>query len=194
VAALGKASGAHLHRLANGIDDRPVQPDVRPKSVSHEETYPTDLVDPDRITREVVRQADAVAARLRALGMSGRTVTVKVRYPDFRTLTRSATLTAPVDTGPQIARPAKRLLAELDLRSGVRLLGVGVTGLGDGSQQQLSFDAPGTGWDDASRAIDRIRARYGAAAIGPAVAAGPDGIRVVERGAQQWGPDRDAGD
>jgi DNA polymerase IV len=192
VATLGKASGTQLHRLASGIDERPVVPDVRPKSVSHEETYSTDLVDLERIDREVVRQADAVAARLRKHHLAGRTVNVKVRFPDFRTITRSITLATPVDTGPHLARAAKGLLAELDLSPGVRLLGVGVSGLSDDAAQQLTFDTlAGTDdpdWQEASRAVDRIRERYGAEAIGPAAAARPDGIRLVRRGAQQWGP------
>jgi DNA polymerase IV len=192
VASLGKATGRHLHQLANAVDDRPVQPDLRPKSISHEETYSVDLADPDRIAREVVRQADAVAARLRKHHLSGRTVSVKVRFPDFRTLTRSVTLSHPVDTGPHVARAAKGLLAELDLSAGVRLLGVGVTGLSEGVAEQLSLEALDGGdpsWDDASRAVDQIRERYGDTAIGPAAAATPDGLRLVRRGAQQWGPD-----
>jgi DNA polymerase IV len=195
VSSLGRASGTHLHQLANAIDPRRVEPDLRPKSVSHEETYSTDLVDPDRIGHEVVRQSDAVASRLRAHRLSGRTVTVKVRYPDFRTVTRSVTLPSATDTGPQVARAAKRLLADLDLSPGVRLLGVGVGGLVEGTVEQLTFDAvdgdDGAGWSDASRAVDRIRERYGAGAIGPASSTGPDGLRPIRRGAQQWGPDTD---
>lgn len=190
VAALGRATGHHLHQLANAHDERPVVPDAQPKSISHEETYPVDLTDPDRLEREIVRQADAVAARLRAAGARGRTVAIKVRFADFRTVTRSTTLSEPVDVGPLVARSAKRLLGQLDVSPGVRLLGVAVSGLVTDEPRQLSFDDPAPGWSDASEVVDQIRRRYGDSAIGPAVAAGPQGVDLVRRGAQQWGPDR----
>jgi DNA polymerase-4 len=190
--SLGKAAGTHLHQLAHAIDPRPVEPDRPLKSISHEETYSHDLVDPDRIHREVVRQSDAVAARLRARELRGRTVTVKVRFGDFRTVTRSVTVAVPVDTGPEITRAASDLLAELDLGAGIRLLGVGVTGLVDGRIEQLSFadvaESSRPSWGEASEAIDQIRARFGDTAIGPAASVGPSGLRLVRRGAQQWGP------
>ncbi|QGG97086.1 DNA polymerase IV [Actinomarinicola tropica] len=185
---LGDAAGRHLHELAHARDDRPVVPDAPPKSVSHEETYATDLVDLAVLRREVVRQADAVASRLRRAGLTGRTVQLKVRFGDFRTITRSTTLDVPLDTGPEIARAAKALLDRLDLAGGVRLLGVGVSGLGDDSGRQLSLIDVGAGWEDASRAVDLIRDRFGDAAIGPAAATTSQGLKLVRRGAQQWGP------
>jgi DNA polymerase IV len=193
VASLGAATGAHLHRLANAIDERLVTPNAQPKSVSHEETYSSDLHDPTRINTELVRQADAVAARLRRLGLVGRTVTVKVRFPDFHTVTRSTTLAVPVDAGPVIARAAKDLISSVDLSAGVRLLGVGVTGLDEPGPHQLTFDdvdsqANDAEWETATDAVDRIRGRYGDTAIGPAAAISSDGLRLVRRGAQQWGP------
>lgn len=188
--ALGAGVGGHLHRLAWAVDERPVVADHRPKSVSHEETYAVDLRDPDELRREVVRQADAVAQRLRRHGLAGRTVQLKVRFGDFRTITRSATLDEPVDTGPDVARAAKALLARIDPAPGVRLLGVGVSGFDDRPGRQLRLDAPaGADWEDASRAVDAIRDRFGDGAIGPAAASGPRGLRVRRRGAQQWGPD-----
>jgi DNA polymerase-4 len=189
-AALGEGVGGHLHRLAWAVDERPVVADHRPKSVSHEETYATDRHDPDELRREVVRQADAVAQRLRRHGLAGRTVQLKVRFGDFRTITRSTTLADPVDTGPEVARAAKSLLDQVDPSAGVRLLGVGVSGFDDRAGRQLRLDATaGPDWADASRAVDTIRERFGDGAIGPAAAAGPRGLRVRRRGAQQWGPD-----
>lgn len=189
VSALGDASGRHLHRLARGIDERRVDPDQQPKSVSHEETFAEDLRDPDELRREIVRQADAVGQRLRRHGVVGRTITLKVRYGDFRTITRSTTRSVGVDTGPEIARAAKVLLAGIDTSAGVRLIGVGVSGLVADGPRQLELDAPAAGWDDASRAVDAIRDRFGDGAIAPAATAGPDGVRVARRGRQQWGPD-----
>lgn len=195
IAALGVGVGTHLHRLAHGIDERSVEPDRPVKSISHEETFATDLVDREAVYRELVRQSDAVAARLRQADLTGRTVTVKVRFGDFDTITRSATVGVPIDTGPDLARTAKRLVSEIDLGRGIRLLGVGISGLASDTPRQLSFDELTTDqgasadWQSASRVVDDIRDRYGDSAIGPAVASGADGLRLVRRGAQQWGPD-----
>jgi DNA polymerase IV len=190
--ALGSALGAHLHRLAHAIDDRPVVVASTPKSISHEETYAADLTTHDALRREVVRQSDAVAARLRRLGLGGRTVTLKVRFGDFRTITRSTTSDLPLTSGPAVARAAKAMLDEVDVSQGVRLVGVAVTGLGVGGPQQLSLvadDGLPASWDDASDAVDQIRSRFGDRAIGPATAATSDGLDLARRGAQQWGPD-----
>jgi len=133
--------------------------------------------------------ADAVAQRMRNHGLTGRTVNIKVRFHDFRTITRAITLPAAVDTGPAITRAAKELLDHVDPSSGVRLLGVGVTNLIEEGVRQLSLEeVEHPGWDDASRAVDDIRRRFGDDAIVPASLRGPDGIRVKRRGDQQWGP------
>ena len=146
--AVGKASGAHLARLAWAIDDREVEPDREMKSVSHEETYPVDCYNESALHVEVVRMSDAVATRLRRAGIAGRTVTLKVRYGDFTTLTRSRTAPAGLADGPAIAGLALALLGEVDLSAGVRLLGVGVSNLAvaaSGPAQQLSLDLDGPG-------------------------------------------------
>jgi DNA polymerase-4 len=190
VSAVGDAHGRHLHAVANGIDDRPVEPDQPAKSVGHEETFPRDVHDAGRLGREVVRMADGVASRLRSNGLAGRTVTLKLRFGDFRTITRSTTLPTVVDGAPAIARAASELLAAVDPAPGVRLLGVTVSGLTTDPSRQLSFDDLGArSWDDASSAIDEIRARFGASAIGPAAAMGRDGLRIKRRGDDPWGPD-----
>ena len=129
VATVGAAHGAHLSELARGIDDRSVQPGGIPKSVSHEETFEFDVSDRSVLRSEIMRLSDAVAARLRAGGLAGRTVTVKVKHPDFSLRTRSATLDAPVQTPRLLAQTAQQLLAALDVSSGIRLLGVGVSNL-----------------------------------------------------------------
>jgi DNA polymerase-4 len=200
--ALGRASGAHLHALANARDPRPVVPEQQAKSVSHEETFARDRFRRDELEVEVVRLADAVATRLRRSGLAGRTVTVKVRFGDFRTITRSATVDGGVDSGHELAQIARRLLGDVDVRPGVRLLGVGVSQLGghsDRGGRQLSLDdllagdAPGANadWSSAEEAVDAVRARFGDAAVGPASLAGPGGLRVARKGQQQWGPDDD---
>jgi DNA polymerase-4 len=200
IAALGKASGTHLHALANVVDPRGVVPGQPMKSVSHEETFPRDLTDAATVRVELARLADAVASRLRASGTVGRTIGVKVRYGDFRTVSRSSSVTEPTDTTHEITRVARSLLDGIDLTPGVRLLGVSVTQLGAGSVRQLSLDdllveapGPGGGGDRGQQsrveaAVDEVRARFGARAVGPANLIGPNGLRVARRGAQQWGP------
>jgi DNA polymerase IV len=189
VRVLGDAVGRHLHNLSWAVDERPVTPDLQPKSISHEETFPRDIDDAAHLGREVVRMADAVASRLRRSDLAGRTVTLKVRFGDFRTITRSSTLPSVVDDGPAIARAGAALLAEVDCSVGVRLLGVAVTGLLAGAARQLSFeDVDAPSWQDASGAIDRIRDRFGDAAIGPASSLGRDGLRIKRRGNAAWGP------
>ncbi|MGI8661638.1 MAG: DNA polymerase IV [Acidimicrobiales bacterium] len=188
---LGVANGRHLWRLAHAIDDRGVTPEQAPKSIGHEETFARDHRSHETLRRELVRMADAVGARLRHNQLTGRTVTIKVRFHDFRTITRSVTLPTPIDTGTGIARVAKSLLSDIDPSSGVRLLGVSVSALGRGAARQLTLDDAGVdagSWDDASKAVDLIRNRFGDDAIVPATLAGPDGVRVKRRGDQQWGP------
>ena len=188
-AALGAANGAHLRRLARGIDDREVVPDQRPKSIGHEETFARDHHDLATLQKELVRLGDSVAGRLRGAKVAGRTVSIKVRFHDFRTITRSVTLPSAVDTGPDVVRAATELLSRVDPTPGVRLLGVHVSQLAEGAARQLTLDdVEAPSWDDATGAVDAIRARYGAGAIVPASLAGPDGIRVKRRGDQQWGP------
>lgn len=190
VGSLGHAAGRQLGRLASGIDPRPVEPGQRAKSVGHEETFPTDLHDHGRLGREVVRMADAVAWRLRRDGRAARTVTLKVRFADFRTITRSTTLDRPVDEGPALARAARTMLGGIDPSPGVRLLGVTGSGLVDAAARQLTLDdAVGADRHDASGAVDAIRARFGPSAIGPASSVDQRGLRVKRRGDAQWGPD-----
>jgi DNA polymerase-4 len=192
-AAVGRASGGHLHELANGVDDRPVVPDQRPKSIGHEETFARDRHGLDELQPEVVRLSESVAARLRDAGLAGRTVTLKVRFHDFRTVTRSTTLPTTVDTGLAVARAAKELLLTLDPADGVRLLGVHVTGLTEDGSRQLVLALDGDDgderWDRATDAVDGIRRRFGADAIAPAAMGGQGQVRVDRRGAQPWGPE-----
>ena len=202
VGALGPASGHHLVELAHGRDVRAVEVERAAKSIGHEETYPHDLHDVGDLDRELVRLADAVATRLRAAGSGARTITLKVRFAGFRTVTRSVTLPSAVDTGPELVAATKPLLHELDLSPGVRLLGVSTANFGGRSEQLGLFDESnrtdgGVDTEGARRsatAIDEIRERFGADAIAPASSVSRRGVRVVRRGAQQWGPDQGPSD
>jgi DNA polymerase-4 len=149
------------------------------------------------LERELVRLGDSVASRLRAHDLAGRTVTLKVRFHDFRTITRSITVADPLDTSMAIVREAKALLAQVDPGPGVRLIGIHVSGLLAGGPRQLRFDdllepseAAGGGWSEAEDAVDEIRARFGDELIGPATLVGPGGMRRKRPGEQQWGPNR----
>jgi DNA polymerase-4 len=142
VRMLGRAHGTGLHALARAQDDRPVVAERETKSISVEGTYDTDLTDRRLMEGLLTRQAGSVAERLRKNGMSGRTVTIKVRLHDFTTLSRSTTLPSPVDDAATVARLARSLLTELDTSGGVRLLGVGVSGLADWIQDDLFGEDP----------------------------------------------------
>jgi DNA polymerase-4 len=134
---VGQAHGRSLYRLARADDDRPVVVERETKSVSVEDTYDTDLVDRRLLEGLLDRQAAKVTERLRKSRLSGRTITVKVRLHDFSTHTRSATLSGPTDSARVVARLARTLLAEVDTSGGVRLLGVGISGLADWIQEDL---------------------------------------------------------
>jgi DNA polymerase-4 len=140
---------------------------------------------------------DRVASRLRSAGRVGRTVVLKARYGDFRTVTRSRTLPSATDLAAVVSGTAIELLRALDVEEGLRLLGVSMQQLdaatGDVVQEQLSFDdaiggRPQQDRHDLERAVDRVRARFGDDALGPATLVGPRGLRT-DRAGTAWGPD-----
>jgi DNA polymerase-4 len=126
---VGQAAGAQLHVLAAGRDERPVVADRAVKSIGHEETFATDRYDAAVLQRELVRLSDSVGSRLRAAGVVGRTVTLKVRFGDFSTITRSHSLPGPLLSASEIAQVSGSLLRGLDVSPGVRLIGVSVSSL-----------------------------------------------------------------
>jgi DNA polymerase-4 len=164
VRLLGTAHGHSLHHLGHARDDRPVVAERETKSVSVEGTYDTDLTDRKLMAALLTRQARSVSDRLRAGGLAGRTVTIKVRLHDFTTLNRSTTIGSPTDAPTTIGRLAVALLQDLDTTGGVRLLGVGVSGLADWIQEDLfaeyddaTEDDPLTGSAEAVAAVTRAR-------------------------------------
>ena len=142
VRLLGQAQGHGLWQLARAQDSRPVVAEREAKSISVEGTYDTDLNDRKLMEGLLTRQAKEVGTRMRKNGFSGRTVSIKVRLHDFTTLSRSSTLSSPTDDGATIGRIARALLGDLDTTGGVRLLGVGVSGLADWVQEDLFGDDP----------------------------------------------------
>jgi DNA polymerase-4 len=173
--AFGPGVGSHLQALAWGIDDRRVTPrrglDEPDKSMGHNETFGRDTDDPAVIQRELLRLSAKVAARMRAADVSGRTVTLTVRFSDFTTITRSRTLRDHTNLTPEIYATAADLYAALGLeRARVRLVGVRVEGLVDSTRatRQLVLGEREHGWEDAERAADKVALRFGKEAIRPA--------------------------
>ncbi|MEU1904130.1 DNA polymerase IV [Streptomyces hygroscopicus] len=141
VRLLGRAHGSSLFLMANGRDERPVVAERDAKSISVEDTFDVDLTDRTRVQLEIARLADRCVRRLREAGRSGRTVVIKVRRYDFSTLTRSETLRGPTDDPGVVREAAARLIEGVDTTAGVRLLGVGVSGLADYTQEDLFAQA-----------------------------------------------------
>ncbi|MEU9183595.1 DNA polymerase IV [Streptomyces sp. NPDC048484] len=141
VRLLGKAHGVALYAMALARDERPVVAERDTKSVSVEDTYDVDIHDRGRVRMEVQRLADRCVQRLRGAHLSGRTIVLKVRRFDFSTLTRSETLRGPTDDPAVVREAAARLLESVDTTGGVRLLGVGVSGLADYTQEDLFAQA-----------------------------------------------------
>jgi DNA polymerase-4 len=143
VQVVGQAHGHALIDLAFGRDDRAVEPERESKSISVEDTFENDLVEPSDLRIVLERDAAQVAARLRAARLFARTVTIKVRRADFTTLTRSRTLLGATDRAEILRDVALSLLAGVDTTGGIRLLGVGVAGLTDVLQEDLFADSGG---------------------------------------------------
>lgn len=164
VRRLGDALGGHLWDLASGLDDRSVEPVSSARSISVEETFDSDLVDADRIDREVLALADRLASRLRRAGFVASTVHIKVRYDDFTTVTRSHTFEQPVSTARDLYRTALTLLVRTAARvRPVRLLGIGAEGLiASAEPLQLGLEPR---WDDLEDVVEQVRGRFGSSAV-----------------------------
>ena len=165
--ALGPGPATHILSLARGLDDRAVVPHEPAKQISAEETYERDLDAADDVHREILRLAERVATRLRASKVTARTITLKVRFASFRTVTRSRTLDAPADSAARLAAVAKDLYRRMSLvRPRIRLLGVAATGLvaGAASEQMQLGERPDR-WRHADRAMDTLRERFGGDAV-----------------------------
>ncbi|MBC7372860.1 MAG: DNA polymerase IV [Frankiales bacterium] len=176
VRALGPAAGAHLSALAWGRDERSVVPHEPDKSIGAENTFSTDIDDPVVIARELLRLSERTAARLRASAQVGRTVSIKVRFADFTTITRARTLPESTDVGRVVYDTALGLYDALGLqRARIRLVGVRVEGVTDaaGQQHQLQLGEREHGWRDAEQAVDRAARRFGAGSVRPAALVDP---------------------
>jgi DNA polymerase-4 len=188
---LGTSAGEHLHQLAHARDHRPVVANQRAKSIGHEETFRTDLREPAALHRELVRMVDAVASRLHRAKIAGKTVTLKVRFASFETVTRSVTLPEVTASAHVLREATTRLLSGVETSEGVRLLGVSVSQLGQPVARQLSLDEVGRrSVVEADAIVEAIRDRFGSHAIGPAALTDPGGgLDRKVAGQRSWGPD-----
>ena len=180
VGALGSALGRHVHALAHNDDPREVVPDQEVKSIGAEETFAADLHERAACDRELVQLADKVALRLRRARVAARTVTLKVRFGDFETRTRSRTLPLATDASRLVLETARSLLDEFDTARGIRLLGISASQLGAPPPVQGVLDLDGASGEPdgtrraaAERAADEVRARFGERAVRPAVLVRP---------------------
>jgi DNA polymerase-4 len=173
--AVGVSMAGQLHRLAWGEDRRMVTArrghDEPDKSMGADETFGRDTDDREVLLREILRLSAKVAGRMRTAQVAGRTVTLKVRFADFTTITRSKTRNEATDVTQEIYRTAADLFTALGLqRARVRLVGVRVEGLVPRAsvQRQLVLGEREHGWSDADVAVDRATRKFGAAAVRPA--------------------------
>ncbi|MBN1103530.1 MAG: DNA polymerase IV [Deltaproteobacteria bacterium] len=164
--------GLKMHQLSTGIDEREVEPEHEAKSIGHEETYLKDILELETARRELLSLAVEVARRLRREGVSGRGLTLKVKYADFALATRSTTLSGPTDDGPEIYVEACRLLGRTAVgRKPVRLLGISLSQLTPAaSEGQLPlFDVRGSGRrrKELNRALDSLYKKFGRGSVRP---------------------------
>lgn len=160
---LGDAHAVRLHGLANGVDPRIVVTDRDEVTIGRETTFETDVSDLELLRGALLRLADDVGSRLRRTGAQARAVAIKVRFEDFRTITRARTLAQPTDVAHTIHETALALLEAERPLAPVRLIGVRAE-LGAGQPGLWEEDS----WRGAEQAVDRARARFGRAAIRPA--------------------------
>ena len=151
--------------VAQCLDDRPVEPDTPPKSMGAEETFERDTRDVERLRATLRGQSERVARELRAGGYAGRTVTLKLRFADFSTLTRRHT-DDPTQDGLLIYRRARALLERIPLRQPIRLIGLSVSGFRrDADPRQLSLFRDADRAERVGRLVDEVRARFGSGAL-----------------------------
>jgi DNA polymerase-4 len=179
IRALGEGTGASLYELAWGRDYRDVTPDEPDKSISAAETFAEDLEDPDEILREFLRLIEKATGRMRKRNLAAQTVSIKVRFSDFKTITRSKTLELPVIGVQESYEVVKKLYLGLKLdRARLRLVGVALENLIDQSAapQQLILGEREKGWREATEAIDRATARFGKGSVRPARLVDPEDL------------------
>lgn len=168
IRALGEATGASLYELAWGRDYRDVIPDEPEKSIGNEETFSEDLDNPEEILRELLRMTEKATARLRERSLFAKTISIKIKFADFSSLTRSKTVPIAIDNTHDTYEVVKALyLALRNEGARIRLVGVSLSQLQEGAPVQLELGARERGWREADTAIDRAQARFGRGSVRP---------------------------
>ena len=184
IRAVGEASGRKLHALANGQDARGVVTDSFEKSIGHEMTFEHDVTDPAELRRELLRLSGKAAVRLRQAGLAGRALSLKFRYTDFRTISRSRTLPEATNVGRRIYDEVAPLADALMVPgTRVRLIGVRVEQLEPADDAPIALWDPDEEWRTAEGVIDRLADRFGSDAVRPAALVGSERRRV---GDTEW--------
>ena len=168
IRALGDATGESLYELAWGRDYRNVIPDEPEKSIGNEETFARDIDSPEEILAEFLRMTEKATARLRERGLFAKTVTMKIKFADFTTLSRAKTLPIGIDGTHETYEIVKKLYLALNNEGArIRLVGVSLSNLLDEAPVQLELGARERGWRDADTAIDKAKARFGRGSVRP---------------------------
>jgi DNA polymerase-4 len=171
IRALGEAAGASLYELSWGRDYRDVEPEEVDKSISAVETFDADTEDQEIVLRELLRLTEKATYRMREKDFSARTISIKVRFADFKTITRSKTVPLAISATHEVFEVVKALFLALKLdRARIRLVGVSLDGLEDGidATEQLVLGERENGWRQATAAIDKASARFGQGSVRPA--------------------------
>ena len=167
--ALGDATGEHLYELSWGRDLRTVVVDDPEQSIGANETFSYDIDDPETILREYLKLTERASTRLRNRNLYAKTISITVRFADFKTITRSKTLPLPISSTHEIYQVVKDLYEALKLdRARLRLVGVSLSNLRDEAPEQLMLGQREKGWREAESAVDRAAARFGDKSVRPA--------------------------
>ena len=167
--ALGDATGEHLYELSWGRDYRQVVVDDPDQSIGANETFSYDIDDPELILREYLKLTERASTRLRARDQYAKTISITVRFADFKTITRSKTLPLPISSTHEIYQVVKELYLALKLdRARLRLVGVSLSNLRDDAPEQLMLGQREKGWREAESAVDQASARFGEKSVRPA--------------------------
>lgn len=168
---IGQAASEHLYELSWGRDPRVVTPNQAEKSIGAERTFESDIDDPEEILAQILDLSNKVGKRLRAANYFSRTITIKVRFADFTSVTRSKSLPSSTDLATDIYATSKSLFEAMHLqRARIRLVGVRATGLVPASESsvQLEFSERDSGWREAEEAMDQVALKFGNSAVKPA--------------------------
>lgn len=167
--ALGDATGEHLYELSWGRDFRTVVVDDPEQSIGANETFSYDIDDPEAILREYLKLTERASTRLRNRNLFAKTISITVRFADFKTITRSKTLPLPISSTHEIYQVVKDLYEALKLdRARLRLVGVSLSNLRDDAPEQLMLGQREKGWREAESAVDKAAARFGERSVRPA--------------------------